>query len=126
MSYKKLSEFTNKEVKNLAITLISELEVLTKDEELMAVCKELFDLKESTATQKMNMTVIELIPALVNNLLIRNENALWRILSAITLKTPDEAQDMNNLETISVLQDFFSIAQYKALFTRAIKSGIKK
>ena len=70
--------------------------------------------------------IIKLIPVLVNSLLAKNENALWRILSAITMKTPDEVQEMNNLETLEILQDFFSIAQYKELFTRAIKSAIKK
>ena len=137
MNYKKLSEFTNKEAKNLIVTLSAELQVLTKDEELMSVFKNANEQRDSKGSsvytpgepsekKEGRKAIIELIPVLVNSLLAKNENAFWRILSAITMKTPDEVQEMNNLETLEILQDFFSIAQYKALFTRAIKSVIKK
>jgi hypothetical protein len=140
---KRLSDFSNKEVRNLIVALSAELEALTKDPELMAIFKKLVrpadkkgllasmgvpQLPETSATNDMSAepeekkTILEMIPILVNILLVKNENALWQILSAITLKTSEEVQDLNNLETVGILKDFFAIDQYRKLFSAAIKS----
>ena len=116
---KKLSEFSNKEVKNLIVSLNAELKILSEDNEIKAILKEFATTRKRE--QEKNRMIFEIIPDIINILLVTNETSLWRILSAITQMSEDEVQELNNVKTIEVLVDFFSIKQYRELFSLAIK-----
>lgn len=120
---KKLSEFSMKEIKNLIVSLSAELKIIANDAELKKIFKAFADAKKGLQTEINNLDAVF---AVVNSLLVTNENVLWNILSAITQSTSDEVQNMNNIQVVEVVTDFLSIEAYKKLFLQAFKSGAKE
>lgn len=115
---KKLSEFSMKETRALVITLMSELKTIISDEDLKAILKALADVKSGGST---DITRIDAVFAVVNSLLITNENAFWTILAAFMQSTVENVQDMNNIEVLQTVADFLSVEAYKKLFLSALK-----
>lgn len=115
---KKLSEFSMKEIRTLIITLSAELKKITSDDDLKKVLQALADAKKGIKAELTNMDALF---AIVDSLLITNEQAFWTILAAFAQSTNEAVQEMNNMEVMQTVADFLSIEAYKKLFLQAIK-----
>jgi len=119
---KKLHEFTNREVRDLIVSLSAELKILM-DDDMKTMLKEYADAQKGRKTE---ISVIDIIQRIVDSALIKNEDAFWRALAAITQSTSEEVQNMNNADTMEAVAGFFSIDRYKKLFLSAITPDTKK
>lgn len=111
---KKLNELSCKEARDLIVSLQSQLEIISNDKKIKEIISNL-DNPDSKVSQ------IEFINSIICSLLITNENAFWNIISVITQKTTEEVQDMNNLEMLEIVTDFFQIEAYRKLLENLFK-----
>jgi len=119
---KKFHELTNREARDIIVGLSAELKILI-DDEMKEILREYQDAQKGKET---NMTLIDIVQRVIDSLLIKNEDSLWRVISLIAQCTTDEAENLNNAETVEMVVSFFSIDQYKRLFSSAIKSATRK
>jgi|GEM_PF-2475288 len=120
---KNLSEFSMKELRGFIIALSAEIKVITNDEEIKNILKAFADAKKGNMS---GMTNFDAICAIAESLLITNEKTFWSILAILTQKTSAEVENMNNVECLKVVTDFFTIDSYKKLLSRAITSATRE
>lgn len=112
---RKLSELTNREIKDLLVSLNAELAILSKAPNVKKLLSDFAEARKGNA----KLTYMELITDIVPLLMVEYESSMWNIIGAIAGVPSDKVGDMNNVETIEIVTGFLSVEAYRKLFLQA-------